>query len=289
MNIDYAKLTEITVKSQSELDMIPDNFAGRIYIEFGVYGNRAVVKKRYARSVVARGNSSVVAWDNSSVEAWDNSSVEARGNSSVEAWDNSSVVAWDNSSVEARGNSSVVAWDNSSVEARGNSSVVANANVQVVDRQIKGRIQIAGNARIVHMPKSIHEFMDFYGVKHDKKKAVFYKAVHKIDGAYQSDHNGQFTYAIGETKHEKCDANTDIACSHGLHIAHLGWALNFGSNWDDLAILEVETDIDKIVMPTDTDGKVRTSELTVLREVPLSECGVYGKILANRNVGRING
>ena len=34
-NIDYSKLEEIKVKSQEELDMFPDDFAGRIYIEFG--------------------------------------------------------------------------------------------------------------------------------------------------------------------------------------------------------------------------------------------------------------
>lgn len=31
--IDYEKLTEITVKNQKELDEIPQNFKGRIYIE----------------------------------------------------------------------------------------------------------------------------------------------------------------------------------------------------------------------------------------------------------------
>ena len=60
-NIDYSKLTEITVKSQEELDMIPEDFGGRIYIEFGKPWNRAVEKKRYCRSVVAWGNSSVEA------------------------------------------------------------------------------------------------------------------------------------------------------------------------------------------------------------------------------------
>lgn len=84
-NIDYSKLEKITVKSQSELDAIPDDFVGRIYIEFGTACDKAVVRKRYRRKVVARGNSSVVARGNSSVEAWENSSVEARENSSVVA------------------------------------------------------------------------------------------------------------------------------------------------------------------------------------------------------------
>ena len=83
--INYAELAEITVKSQEELEMIPDDFAGRIFIQFGTPWFPAIVNKSYEGSVEARGNSSVVARGNSSVVA--------RGNSSVEAWDNSSVVA----------------------------------------------------------------------------------------------------------------------------------------------------------------------------------------------------
>ena len=62
---DYSRLEEITVKSQEELDEIPTDFQGRIYIEFGTWFKRAIVSKRYPFRVVARGNSSVVAWGNS--------------------------------------------------------------------------------------------------------------------------------------------------------------------------------------------------------------------------------
>ena len=246
--IDYDKLSEITVKSQEELDLIPETFKGRIYIEFGTWDNKAVVSKRYWQRVVARGNSSVV----------------ARENSSVEAWENSSVVAW------------------------GNSSVVGNGNSQIVDRLDGGKIKISGNSRIVYMPKNIYEFMDFYGIKHTKTKAIFYKAVRKIDGEYVSDWNYNFKYEIGKTKTEICDTNIKQNCGQGIHIAHLNWALNFGNNFKDLAILEVETQIKDIVMPTDTDGKVRTSKIKVIREVPLEECGVYGKILARRRNDNIS-
>ena len=305
--INYNKLTEITVKNQKELDDIPLDFRGRIYIEFGTTWDRAIVKNKYYYSVEARenssvvawGNSSVVAWGNSSVEARENSSVEARENSSVEAWENSSVVARENSSVEARENSSVVAWENSSVvawgnssveawgnssvEAWGNSSVEAGGNSQVVNRQYNGKVNISGNARIIYMPKNINDFIDFYGIKHTKTKAVFYKAVRKDEnGTYRADYNSSFTYEIGKFKEEKCNSDITETCSYGINISHLNWALNFGKNWKDLAIIEVETKISDIVMPTDTDGKVRTSKVKVLREVPLEECGVYGKILAKR-------
>jgi len=362
--MNYENLTEITVKSQEELEAIPLNFKGRIYIEFGTCFEPAIVKNKYVlpviawensavearenssvearenssvkargnssvkacdnssveawgnssviacsnssviawgnssviawgnSSVIAWGNSSVIAWGNSSVEARENSSVKARGNSAVEAWGNSSVIAWENSSVEARENSSVEAWENSavearensSVEARENSSVKARGNVQVVDCLRDGKIQISGNARIVHNPKNIHEFMNFYAIKHTKTKAIFYKAVRKLDNKkYCSNYNNTFVYEIGKTaKEPNIDTDTDETCRKGIHISHLNWALDYGRDWTDLAILEVETKIDDIVCPINNDGKVRTSKVKVLREVPLEECGLYGKILAKR-------
>ncbi|MCH5210419.1 MAG: hypothetical protein J1F01_05580 [Oscillospiraceae bacterium] len=344
---DYSKLEEITVKTQEELNDIPSDFQGRIYIEFGTFWERAVISKKYrysveARgnsSVVARGNSSVVAWGNSSVEAWENSSVEAwenssveargnssvvargnssvvawenssvvaRGNSSVEAWENSSVEAWENSSVVARGNSSVEAWENSSVEAwenssveawenssvvargnssvvaRGNSSVVANGNTQIVDRLVSGRIEITGNARIVYMPKTIDEYCAFYNIKHDKKKGVFYKCVHKREDKYISDHDRGFEYRIGEkVKSDSFDNDVKEDCGRGIHIAYKAWVLDYGRNWNDLAILELEVDLDSIIIPVNSSGKIRCPEAKVIREVPLEECGTYGRILAAR-------
>ena len=228
------KQSKVVVKTQDELDLIPEDYKGQIYIEGGVWYNKIKVGKRYYCRVIARGNSSV----------------------------------------EARGNSSVVAWENSSVEA--------NANAQVVDCLQGAKIKISGNARIVYNPKNIYEFMDFYGVKHTKTKATFYKAVHKKGGEYISDYNRCYKYEIGKTHTEFCDSQDWLTCRRGLHIAHLDWALRFGSDWEDIAILEVETKISDIVMPIRTDGKVRTSELKVIREVPLEDCGVYGKIIARR-------
>lgn len=124
--MDYENLTEITVKSQKELDMISKDFKGHIYIEFGTHYNPAVVKNKYYRSVIARENSFVKAWGNS----------------------------------------------------------------QIVDCLGKGKINISGNARIVYNPQNVHDFMEFYGIKHTKKKAIFYKAVKKSDdGVYYSDYD----------------------------------------------------------------------------------------------------
>ena len=253
MSINYNELTEITVHNQQELDGIPTDFKGRIYIECTA---TVKVSNRYYWSVVAR--------------------------------ENSSVVAWGNSSVVARENSSVVAWENSSVEARENSSVVASANSQVVNRLVNGKIKLSGNAREVFMPRTIHEFMDFYGIKHTKTKATFYKAVRKAeDGTLYADYNNDFTYEIGKYKSE-LNINTDVTeeCGSGINIAHLAWALGFGRDWDNLAIIEVETKIADIILPEDSTGKVRTSKVKVIREVPLEECGIMGKIIARKHSTR---
>ena len=242
-DIDYSKLTEITVKSQAKLDMIPDDFAGRIYIEFGTYWNKAIVRKRYKKSVVLRGNSS------------------------AELWENSSAVL--------RENSSAVLWENSSAEASGNS--------QIVDRLYGGRIEITGNARIVYMPKTIEEYCSFYGIKHDKKNGKFFKCVHKEDGRYFSDNTSSFEYVIGEKAvADYLTTNAREDCGHGIHFAYLAWCLDYGRDWKDLAILEVEAELDGIILPDGCPGKVRAAEVTVIREVPLEECGVYGKIISKR-------
>ena len=304
--MDYSKLKKITVKTQAELDAIPEDYKGRIYIEFGTQDEPAVVNRRYYRGAIACDNSSVVAWGNSSVVARGNSSVEARGNSSVVAWDNSNVIAWGNSNVEARDNSNVIAWDNSNVIAWdnsnviawensnviargnsnviawGNSNVIARGNTQVNQKSAFSKITISGNARIVYDPKTTNDYIDFYGIKHTKTRATLYKAVHKIDGRYVSNYDKSFTYEIGKIIKTEASPDTSERCGRGIHLSHLNWALHFGSGWDDLAILEVTTRTEDIICPENTDGKVRTSRAKVIREVPLNECGVYGKILANR-------
>ena len=171
---------------------------------------------------------------------------------------------------------------NSSVVARENSSVEGSGNVQIVDCLQGAKIKISGNARIVYNPKTVTEYLDFYDIKHTKTKAILYKAVKKKDNKYCSNYNNNFVYEIGKFKTEECDKDLSNECSTGIHLSHLNWALDYGKDWTDLAILELETKIEDIILPTNSDGKVRSSEVKVIREVPLEECGLYGKILAKR-------
>lgn len=288
-------MSEIVVTSQQQLDSLPHDYHGRIYIKFGTPYDMAVVRRKYDfASVEARGNSSVAAWENSSVEAWErssvvafgnsfvvargNSSVVARGNSAVDAWEHSSVVACDTSSIVARDNSSVEAWENSSVEAFGNS--------QISQKSDASKIKTSGNARIVRDPCSIDEYVDFYGIENSNGKAQLFKAVRKRDGLYRSDWDSDFVYTIGKSVVADgfcTDPNED--CGHGIHMAYLNWCLVYGSSWPDLAILEVEVDMSTVVVPRYGSGKVRAPSCKVIREVPLEECGLYGKILARRYGG----
>ena len=260
-------MNEKIVTSQAELDAIPVDYNGRIIIKFGTPAKRAVVNKKYLRSVEAWENSSVVAWENSSVVAWGNSSVVARGNSSVEAW----------------GNSSVEAWENSSVVARGNSSVVARGNSQVVDAHRRGNIKVSGNARIVYNPDNITDWASANGITITDGKIRLYKAVHKRDGKYVADWDNDFIYTIGAVAEANgFTTNPAEDCGRGIHMATLGWSAVYGRGWGDIALLELEADADEIVVPLYETGKVRAPKALVIREVPLEEAGIMGKILARR-------
>ena len=178
----------------------------------------------------------------------------------------------------ARGNSSVVAWGNSSVEARENSSVEARGNSQVVDSTYIHNIRTSCNARIVYNPRNIEEYMEHYGIENDGKTAKLYKAVHKRLGRYVSDWDSDFEYIIGETATANgLSYDKDEDCGRGVHMAYKEWCVDYGRAWKDLAILEVEAQIDGIIVPNGTNGKVRAKSVNVLREVPLSECGLLGK------------
>ena len=61
------------------------------------------------------------------------------------------------------------------------------------------------------------------------------------------------------------------SCSYGIHMAHKNWAVLFGKNWEDMALLECETDAKDVIVSAECDGKVRTSKARIIREVPRSE------------------
>ena len=277
-DIDYSKLKKITVRSQAELDGIPTDFRGKILINFGTYANPAIVRRNYKGLVTAVGDSFVLALGGDLVTC-DHSYVCSY---------NSFVDAYDYSFVDAHGGVCVNAHDYSCVKARDYSCVVANGNAQVINKlnsKGDGVIITKGNARVLNTPTLIQKYCNFYEIEYDEKKGKFYKAVHKNSdiNSYFSDFDNTFEYRIGEkVKVDFLDTDTGIECGRGIHIAHKNWCLRFGESWRDLAILEVEAELDRIVIPKYYDGKLRCDEVTVLREVPLRECGLLGKFLSGR-------
>lgn len=174
----------------------------------------------------------------------------------------------------------VVAWENSSVEARGNSFVEARENAQIVKMSDQARLKSVGNSRIVTMPTTIGDYCDYYDVNTEEGNAILYKAVREDYTSYQ---DRTFRYEINEKKEVPCNPSTSVGCGQGLHVSHLAWAIKFGRDYisrkGDFRIIECAVPMDKVVVPANCGGKVRTSELTVLREVPKDEWGVYGKVM----------
>ncbi len=103
----------------------------------------------------------------------------------------------------------------------------------------------------------------------------YFKAVRKKDGRYFSNYDKKVEFRIGEWKEEDLDRNPDKVAVKGLHVASLEFAQRWGNSWDDVAILEVETNIHDVVVP-DAKDQVRTSRFRVVREVPFEEMGEWG-------------
>ena len=269
-------MNEIIVKSQEELDNVPLDYHGRIIIKFGTAFNPAILKKSYdyARAEL-RGNASAELRGNARAELWDNARAVL--------WDNARAVLWDNASAELRGNASAVLWGNARAELRGNASAVLWGNAQIVDVCRSGRASVSGNARVVYLPQSLEEFISHYGIKGDGE-ITLYKAVHKHNEQYFSHYDDEFEYRIGEiaVPDNGFDDDAHEKCGAGINMAPIHWCLNYGRGWDDLAILEMTALREDVVVPMNTDGKVRARKAKVVREVPLSECGIYGEILAKR-------
>lgn len=174
-----------------------------------------------------------------------------------------------------------------SVEAWGNSSVVAWGNSQVCRKSKNAKIVINGNAREVHSPQTVAEYAEFYDLPIDAETQTIklYKAVHRQSGEdyFISDWDNSFRYVVGGTvTPNSFNANTEQECGAGINLAHKAWAVAYGQDWRDLAIIECECKCDEVLVPEFTDDKVRAKRAKVLREVPLEECGLLGKIIAKR-------
>jgi len=224
-------------------------------------------------------------------EMWESSQVrEMRESSQVrEMWDSSQVremressqvrEMWDSSQVRVmRESSQVELYGESMVSARSAKKIICHGyNVVKINKSDEKDVTVVMNkdSHLIIIPDfvidSFKEYQKHYPTKVDGKKAIFYKAVKKEGDIYISSYTKDFTYVVGEEKTEKCAPVKDGACASGIHISPKSWALNFGSGWENMALLEVEVAIKDIVVSKDTDGKIRASKVKVLREVPKEE------------------
>ena len=109
------------------------------------------------------------------------------------------------------------------------------------------------------------------------------KAVHKRGTEYVSDWDRDFFYEIGEMAVATgFTADPEENCGEGIHMATASWACAYAQYWNDIALLELEADAAEIVVPLYETGKVRAPKAKVLREVPLEEAGLIGKMIAKR-------
>lgn len=252
-------MNEKIVTSQAELDAIPVDYNGRIIIKFGTPNKLAIVSKKYLRPVEA--------CDNSFIWACGNSSVRVSGHSFIWACGSSTVEAYGSSTVEVYGDCSVMAYDNS----------------QVIDAHRRGNIKVFGNARVMYKPDNIADWASENGITITDGKIRLYKAVHKHDDKYVADWDSNFIYTIGavaEANGFATDPEED--CGKGIHMTALKQATLYGQCWIDIALLELEADANEIVVPLHEASKVRAPKALVIREVPLEEAGLIGKILAKR-------
>src|SRR6266850_2589352 len=232
-----------------------------------------------------RGSSHAVLWESSHAELRGSSHAELRESSHAELWGSSHAVLWESSHAVLWESSHAVLWESTVAKLFGEAIVTARSAKEIVcagynvisvrkSDQKKINIVVNKNSYLKITPDFdpiFEHYAKLYPVEVKRKKAVLYKAVHKDGDTYHSDYDRSFKYEIGKKIEIKCDPSQESSCRQGLHVSHKSWARDFGASWNDLAILECEVPVDKIVVSKDCDGKVRTSQLKVLREVPREE------------------
>ncbi len=236
---------EIIIKTQKELNDLPVDYNGTIYIEGGTQDNPLVLKTKYEQAfVIVRGNAQIIMWENSVVQ-------RMRENSVVQ---------------DIYGEAMVSAYGNNKITAHGYNIIRTSQSNKKNLTLVMGK-----DCHLIVVPDfqpTFKEFIKRFPIEVKGKTAILYKSVHKINGGYFSDNDRSFGYKIGEVKKHENSPSKENSCAVGLHVAEKHWAIAYGSSWDDMALLECEVPIKNIIVAKDCDGKVRTSQLKVIREVP---------------------
>jgi hypothetical protein len=285
-------MNKITVTNQVELDVIVEDFQGEIHIT----GELERITKHYKNAFVyVYGNAQISnVYGNAQISnVYGNAQISyVYGNAQIRYVGGNAQIRYVGGNAQISyvyGNAQISnVYGNAQISyVYGNAVVLhcsGEASIQTLGQNIisysksqtKLKIDASSNTTIVILDEinstSFDGYKKFYPFEVINDNAILYKAVHKTSkGKFVSDKDRDFEYIIGETKIHDCNPTTDESCTFGLHVSHKMWALRFGCSWDDMALIEVKVPIDKIVVAKDCDGKVRTSELTVIREVPEEE------------------
>lgn len=264
-----------------------------VYDNCLVFGHMRSLIRAYNESYVKAYNTTeVCSYDNSLIELYGYANAIAKDHCTLVMQEDSSafvynycrVIAHDHSMVECRDACNIDAYDNSFIWLGDDcfANLFNNSYVKICSDNVKYKIN--NQAKIIDLYDTIDDYLKSYNVKDNGDTLILYKAVCHKNGRYFSNFDRKFEYVIGEKAYENnINLSTKEVCGKGLHIAPLDWVLpGCMVYYNDWAILECEVPKDKIVLPRFTDGKVRTSELTVLREVPLEECGTMGKMMLRK-------
>ena len=254
------------IKTQKQLNAIKKNYDGTIYIEGGTDNTPLILKVNFEfADVVTRGSCHIEMLGNSQVN-------RMLGNSQVkEMWENSQVN-------RMLGNSQVKEmWGEASISAYGTQKIICKGYNVIRIRKSNEKncsIVLSKTSHLIIIPDPKPTFKDYqkrYPIKIKGKKAILYKAVHKKKTGtqieYFSDYDRNFKYEKGKTVKVECNKSIDVVCSYGIHVFHKHGAISWGNGWEDFALLECEVPINKIIVPNNNDGKIRTSELKVIKEI----------------------
>ena len=181
-------MNTIIVKTQAELDALPDSFKDYTIIEIrgGTIYDRIIVKK---------------AWGSSHVEAW--------GSSHVEAWGSSHVVAWESVVVHVQGYLNIIE--------------LGGFAVAFVLSKIKTLRRIGNNTTLVEPTpiSTTKEWLDSEGVEEINNLVIIYKRV-SYDWKTQDYRPNETLWVVGSIlehskwnpTQEECGEGKYHACSH---------------------------------------------------------------------------
>ena len=270
-NRQEVNMKTIVIKTQKEMDALPDSFKEFTCIEIRSDKTvEIVVKKTY-------GSSTVIAYDSSTVSAYGSSTVSACGSSTVRAYDSSTVRAYGSSTVSACGSSTVSAYGSSTVSACGNSMTAILSALVVVSKICQYAVVCLDGVK-VKLPKKdktatvikreialhdINSFVDFWGLEVKNKSVILYKSVNKDTGC--DFRTGRIKYE-GEVICPDFDPSKERECGGGLHLcATPDGALSFADG--PAKLLKCKVLLKDIVVFGKNIQKVRCKRVEVISEV----------------------